>query len=402
MICRCLCALLVISTQAVSAAVIHVPADYLTVQEGINAAAVGDTVEVAAGTYFGNIVVDKPITLQGASSAETTLDGQGVGSVVSINANSVVVRNVRVRSSGPVWIEDSVLDAGINVLGFDSCLIDRCRFSENGRSGVGLAMACYNTIANCTFSNSEEGVVFYAPTWIDNVRENIGNVIRRCSFSSHTHCSIQFTHGASWHRENIAEENCMAAGQIGLYLIQCYANTIRYNYIAGNVSYGIFHYVCTCGGGDNVLHHNTLVNNGDNATDMGSFYDPNYWFSPADGEGNYWSDYDGTDGDGDGIGDSEYEIGGSPFPVTDWYPLMWRPDPYSQCVGIRGNVDGDPADAIDIADLVYLVDYMFSGGLPPMSLDEANIDGLGETDISDLVYLVDYMFNSGPAPPPCP
>jgi len=73
------------------------------------------------------------------------------------------------------------------------------------------------------------------------------------------------------------------------------------------------------------------------------------------------------------------------------------------CVGDRGNVDGDTTDAIDISDLVYLVDYMFSSGPEPPCFDEADINGDGapDIDISDLVYLVDYMFNSGPAPPSC-
>jgi len=72
------------------------------------------------------------------------------------------------------------------------------------------------------------------------------------------------------------------------------------------------------------------------------------------------------------------------------------------CLGpIRGNVDYDLEDKIDISDLVYLVDYMFSGGLPPVCVDEADIDGSGEIDITDLVYLVDYMFSGGPPPPAC-
>jgi hypothetical protein len=81
------------------------------------------------------------------------------------------------------------------------------------------------------------------------------------------------------------------------------------------------------------------------------------------------------------------------------------------CVGIRGNVDSDQLDAIDISDLVYLVDYMFTGGPAPTCWSEANIDGSGpvgaedgsaDIDISDLVYLVDYMFNGGLVPVSCP
>ena len=73
-----------------------------------------------------------------------------------------------------------------------------------------------------------------------------------------------------------------------------------------------------------------------------------------------------------------------------------------ECVGIRGNVDGIIGDVVDISDLVYLVDYMFNGGPPPPSMEEADLDASGQVDIADLVYLVDYMFNGGPPPLPCP
>jgi hypothetical protein len=69
---------------------------------------------------------------------------------------------------------------------------------------------------------------------------------------------------------------------------------------------------------------------------------------------------------------------------------------------IRGNVDYDAGDNIDISDLVYLVDYMFAGGPEPPCLDEADMDGIGGIDISDLVWLVDYMFAGGPPPVACP
>lgn len=81
------------------------------------------------------------------------------------------------------------------------------------------------------------------------------------------------------------------------------------------------------------------------------------------------------------------------------YPIIG-----SCCVGQRGNVDGDPEDQLDIADLVYLGDYMFNGGPAPPCWDEADIDGDGGSviDISDLVYMLEFMFNGGPPPPDCP
>ncbi|MCK4460339.1 MAG: hypothetical protein KAW46_00960, partial [candidate division Zixibacteria bacterium] len=80
----------------------------------------------------------------------------------------------------------------------------------------------------------------------------------------------------------------------------------------------------------------------------------------------------------------------------------------SCCRGIRGNVDGDPEETIDISDLVYLVDYMFTGGPEPPCWREGDVDGSNygqsgpdDIDISDLVYLIDYMFTGGAGPPGC-
>jgi hypothetical protein len=72
------------------------------------------------------------------------------------------------------------------------------------------------------------------------------------------------------------------------------------------------------------------------------------------------------------------------------------------CVGMRGNIDYSVGDDPDIADLVYLVDWMFSGGPMPPCTAEADLTGDNVIDIADLVYLVDFMFNGGPAPGECP
>jgi hypothetical protein len=71
------------------------------------------------------------------------------------------------------------------------------------------------------------------------------------------------------------------------------------------------------------------------------------------------------------------------------------------CGEIRGNIDCDPLCQIDISDLVYLVDWMFTGGPPSCCFEEVDMNCDGTLDISDLVYLVDYMFNGGPPPCPC-
>lgn len=74
----------------------------------------------------------------------------------------------------------------------------------------------------------------------------------------------------------------------------------------------------------------------------------------------------------------------------------------SCCVGLRGNIDGDPENRIAVSDLTYLVNFLFQGGPEPPCNEEADFtDGSDIVTLADLVYLVSYLFRGGPPPPPC-
>ncbi|MDH3892302.1 MAG: hypothetical protein OEV49_14585 [candidate division Zixibacteria bacterium] len=94
---------------------------------------------------------------------------------------------------------------------------------------------------------------------------------------------------------------------------------------------------------------------------------------------------------------------GDPIPlVTTDGSVACDADP--GCCVMRGDINHDGAELIDIADLVYIIDFMFRGGPAPVCFDEADIDASGTEplDIGDLVYLIDFMFRGGPEPTPCP
>ena len=114
-----------------------------------------------------------------------------------------------------------------------------------------------------------------------------------------------------------------------------------------------------------------------------------------------------NDSDSDGVCESVDNCPGIYNPLQEDSDFDGRGDACENCCQfIRGNIDNDAMETIDIADLVFLVDYMF--GIPtgpqPPCLEEADVDGNTTLDIADLVYLVDYMFGSpsGPAPTACP
>lgn len=73
------------------------------------------------------------------------------------------------------------------------------------------------------------------------------------------------------------------------------------------------------------------------------------------------------------------------------------------CTNPTGNVNNDPADNVDLSDLIYLVNYLFLGGPAPACPAEANTNGdaLCAVDLSDLIYLVNYLFLGGTAPANC-
>ncbi len=74
------------------------------------------------------------------------------------------------------------------------------------------------------------------------------------------------------------------------------------------------------------------------------------------------------------------------------------------CIGLTGNIDGDPDDVIDIGDVTFLISYLFiPPNTPPTCMAEANVDGDGEglVDIADLNALIDYLFITFTPPAPC-
>lgn len=68
------------------------------------------------------------------------------------------------------------------------------------------------------------------------------------------------------------------------------------------------------------------------------------------------------------------------------------------CTQLRGDVN--LSGGINLTDVVYLNNYLFSGGPAPPCLDAADADSSGGLSLSDPVFLVNYLFNGGPAPSP--
>jgi hypothetical protein len=70
-----------------------------------------------------------------------------------------------------------------------------------------------------------------------------------------------------------------------------------------------------------------------------------------------------------------------------------------ECGPALGDVNAD--GLIDVADVIYIINYVFKGGPDPVCspiviCSDVNSDG--EVSISDVVYLINYLYHTGPPP----
>ena len=75
------------------------------------------------------------------------------------------------------------------------------------------------------------------------------------------------------------------------------------------------------------------------------------------------------------------------------------------CIGVRGNSNCDEQQSVDIADITYIIRYLFIefGQWELCCQEEADANGNGgEPDIADIVRLIDYLYYSGRPLEICP
>jgi parallel beta-helix repeat protein len=139
-------------------------------------------------------------------------------------------------------------------------------------------------------------------------------VLEECNNSVIKENNVNCTSAGIWllHSNNntVSDNNVKDSHWFGIVLCgHSGNNTIERNTIKDNAqSLGVT-------GKDNLIIHNNFINNQNQTNIIESFY--NSWNNTY--EGNYWSNYNGTDTDQDGIGDTPYPIDEN---NQDNHPLM--------------------------------------------------------------------------------
>jgi len=325
----------------------------------VDAAAPGDVLRPPPGSYAGPVVLTKPLTIEGGGGV--TIDSGDKGTVFSVQANHVVLRGIHLTGSGDSHdTDDSCLDVRGDHNVLENLVIDNCLFGidlkqsndnvlrkntvrskpvELGVRGDGLRLwySHRNLIESNQISDSRDMVAWYSN---DNIyRRNVGT---RSRYSIH----FMFA------RDNLVEYNRFYDNAVGVYFMYTEGGILRHNLIshatgatgmaigfkeASNaVVEGNEIIYCAIGIGSdlspfqpdskmwvknnrfafngiavqftselggNVMTDNIFEGNLTNVVQAGrGKAGMNEWL------GNFWDDYLGFDRNGDGMGDTPYEL----------------------------------------------------------------------------------------------
>jgi parallel beta-helix repeat protein len=220
----------------------------------------------------GSIVVERSDVLLDGADYRLQGDGNQNGITLGIS-NNITVKNLQLSS----------FNIGIVVMGSDNNKILENTITDNFR-GLDLTASENNTVSGNHIANNIGGIA------LENMYNSIfGNIIANNS-------------------------------NFGIHLYAAGYNNIIGNNITNN-GRGILVSICY----NNVIHHNNFVNN----TNHVETDDSNGIWDNGE-EGNYWDNYNGTDGNGNGIGDTPYIINENNqdnYPLTNVIPEFpsWTP-----------------------------------------------------------------------------
>ncbi|MHC3129957.1 MAG: right-handed parallel beta-helix repeat-containing protein, partial [Candidatus Bathyarchaeota archaeon] len=311
-------------------------------------------------------------------------------STVYIRADGTVEGTDKIQRNGNVYTFSDNINAEI-IVEIDDVVINGVDYILQG-NGDGVGIYVPNN-GNLEIKNIKIYAFKFA-IYFDYYSKN-NNIISGNTLTNNTHYGIYV-----YSSNNSVFGNYIEQSGTGIQLVESYNNTIFQNKIVGNgegIGFG-------SGGGHSTVYHNLIADNGYAFTFWASSHNTIYgnnlinnnnqvhaWVSSNNWNyesiGNYWSDYNGTDTNNDGIGDTPYVISTSPedYGDADNYPQMEPLDlevipefPSWTPIYIRSDGSVEGTDKIQRDGNVYTLTGDISGGIK-VERNFTVIDGAGYT-----------------------
>jgi len=319
--------------------------DYEAIQEAINANETLDehTIFVEKGIYYEHVVVNKSVTLIGENRSITIIDGYGNGTVMKIEANNVTVVGFTIQNSSQEWCMHECMGIYIDHSSNNNI---KDNFITNNYFGIYLYKSCNNILSgNNVYSNNNDGIELYSSSnsniILNNIvtnhwlgirvdRDSTNNFLSRNTVSNNYFgIRLDVFSGNNTVFGNAASNNTFGIGVTfssnnnaifgnnvsnnfdGIRITYSNNNLLSGNKVSNNDN-GIY----LISSNNSVIYHTNFINNTQQITSINS---TNTWDNGYPSGGNYWSDYNGTDLNQDGIGDTPYTIDEN---NQDRYPLM--------------------------------------------------------------------------------
>ena len=279
-----------------------------------------------------NTVDGKPIYYWVDKQDEQIPDDAGFVGVV--NSRNITVKDLILTNNGE----------GVLFAYTEKSKVENVTASNNGY-GISLWYSKNNMLQNNNVSNNDCSI------WLYSSSNNILANNKASDSSSGIRMERSSNNTLQGNTANSNDGN-------GIYLWGC-DNTLTNNVASSNDEIGIYLYSSS----SNLIYHNNFLNN-----PYGNAHEyscgTNTWDSGS--SGNYYSDYNGTDNNTDGIGDTPHPIPGGTS--IDRFPLM---HPWTGGTSQKGDLNHD--GTLTSADILIALQIAVSGEYVP----EADIDENG-------------------------
>ena len=108
----------------------NVPGTYPTVQAAIDAASIGDTVDVATGTYNEDVTLKSGICLEGAGVDQTNISKTGAPGISGDDVSYIIIQGLSVEKSGG----NNTDGGGISLWGSNDIILQSCRLTADSEA----------------------------------------------------------------------------------------------------------------------------------------------------------------------------------------------------------------------------------------------------------------------------